>query len=70
MGTILPPIKLESGCRVRDSSGILFCLQKAKKVERIARPVGKRPKKIRAIVSLVCVALIQRILCWALLNNV
>ena len=31
-------------CCVSDRSGILFCPDKAKKIQRIARPEGKRPK--------------------------
>ena len=33
-------------CCVRDSSGILFCPEQAKKIQRIARPEGKRPKNV------------------------
>ena len=35
---------INAGCRVSDSSGILFCPVQAKKIQRIARPVGIRPQ--------------------------
>ena len=38
----------EFGCCVSDRSGILFCPDKAKKIERIARPEGLRPKKTKS----------------------
>jgi hypothetical protein len=38
-------------CCVRDSSGILFCPVKAKKIQRRARPGRERPNKIKRIVT-------------------
>ena len=43
--TILPHIKLESRCRVRDGSDILFCSEQAKKVQRRDRPLGNALKQ-------------------------